>query len=224
MKTFKIRNLSFYYNEGSDKRYILKNIHADFLPGKMYCIVGESGSGKSTLLSLMGGLETMKEGDIVIDDVHLSSLAIEDYRAHYVSTVFQDYNLIDYLNAVENIEVALDISSKASNEAKQTLIKDVLLQVGITEDKWKRRVSKLSGGERQRVALARALASDTPIILADEPTGNLDGEMETGVINLFRDLADKYQKCVVIVTHSDKVAENADVVYHLAGGALTVRQ
>jgi putative ABC transport system ATP-binding protein len=211
-----IEDVQYAYSgvTGSDK--VLRGVSAGFDPGKMYAIVGESGSGKTTLLSLIAGLDELQEGDIRCGGKSIGEIGESRYRLKYVNVVFQAFNLIKYMTARENVEVALDFAGKPS----RTRAYAALEKVGLNREEADRLVMKLSGGQQQRVAIARALASDVPIVVADEPTGNLDEDTEGKVIGLFRALAHDDGKIVIIVTHSKQVAKSADVIYRLHRGAL----
>ena len=180
----------------------------------MYAIVGESGSGKTTFLSLLSALDKLQEGDIKYNGKSLRKIGGFDFRLKYVNIVFQSYNLIKYMTAKENVEVAIDFDGRKVSADK------FLKQVGLSEEEGHRLVGKLSGGQQQRVAIARAIASNSPIIVADEPTGNLDEETEEKIIDLFKSLAHESKKIVIIVTHSKQVASHADVVLGLRKGKI----
>lgn len=209
-----IENLSYRYRNGEREQKVLNNVNAEFEAGKMYAIVGESGSGKTTLLSLMSALDELQDGDIRYNSKSLRKITGQEYRLKYVNIVFQSYNLIKYMTAAENVQVASDFDGRKANPNKY------LEEVGLSVEEGKRLIGKLSGGQQQRVAIARALASNSPIIMADEPTGNLDEDTEEKIIEIFRDLAHKEGKIVIIVTHSRGVAEKADKVLTLRRGKL----
>lgn len=213
--TLKIENLSYSYQNGDHKQKVLDDINASFEAGKIYAIVGESGSGKTTFLSLLSALDKLQDGDIKYNGKSLKKITGQEYRLKYVNIVFQSYNLIKYMTAAENVEVASDFDNRKADPNKY------LEKVGLSAEEGKRLVNKLSGGQQQRVAIARALASNSPIIMADEPTGNLDEDTEEKIIEIFRDLAHKDQKIVIIVTHSRRVAEKADKVLTLRRGKLS---
>ena len=213
--TLTVENLSYSYQNGDHKRKVLDNINATFESGKIYAIVGESGSGKTTFLSLISALDKLQSGDIKYNSKNLQNISGQEFRLKYVSIVFQSYNLIKYMTAAENVEVASDFNGKKSNPDKY------LTEVGITPEEGHRLIGKLSGGQQQRVAIARALASNSPIIMADEPTGNLDEDTEEKIIDIFRDLAHKDNKIVIIVTHSRQIAQKADKVLTLSRGKLS---
>ncbi|MBQ3440707.1 ABC transporter ATP-binding protein [Candidatus Saccharibacteria bacterium] len=212
--TLTIENLSYSYQNGDRTQKVLDNINAKFESGKVYAIVGESGSGKTTFLSLISALDKLQDGDIKYNSTSLRNITGQEFRLKYVNIVFQSYNLIKYMTAAENVEVASDFDNKKADPNKY------LKKVGITEEEGKRLVNKLSGGQQQRVAIARALASSSPIIMADEPTGNLDEDTEEKIIDIFRDLAHEENKIVIIVTHSREVAKKADQVLTLRRGKL----
>jgi putative ABC transport system ATP-binding protein len=196
---------------------VLKGVNVVFESGKMYAIVGESGSGKTTLLSLISALDSIQSGDIKYNGKSIKEIGEQKFRLEYSNVVFQSFNLIKYMTARENVEVALDFAGKPRAESEK-----VLKSVGISKEESARLVQKLSGGQQQRVAIARAVASDTPIVVADEPTGNLDEETEEKVLGIFHDLAVKQDKIVILVTHSKKVADHAHaIVYKMRSGVLT---
>ncbi|MDR2064084.1 MAG: ABC transporter ATP-binding protein [Candidatus Nomurabacteria bacterium] len=211
-----IKNLKHTYSDGQADVHVLKGVNATFESGKMYAIVGESGSGKTTLLSLIAALDNVQSGDIKYNDQSIKEIGEQKFRLKYSNIVFQSFNLIKYMTARENVEVALDFAGKPRTEAEQ-----VLKSVGISKEEGGRLVQKLSGGQQQRVAIARAIASDTPIVVADEPTGNLDEDTEAKILGIFHDLATKKKKIVILVTHSKKVAGHAHaIVYKMRGGVL----
>ena len=217
MNTLKVEDVSYSYVNASGEQQVLKNVSAEFKEGKMYAIVGESGSGKTTFLSLISALDKMQEGDIKYNRKSLRKIGESEFRLKYVNIVFQSYNLIKYMTAKENVEIAIDFDNRKVDA--NTYLK----QVGLSEEEGGRLIGKLSGGQQQRVAIARAIASNSPIIVADEPTGNLDEDTEEKIIELFKDLAHKDKKIVIIVTHSKKVAEHADEILRLRRGNLANR-
>ena len=209
-----LKNVSYRYRDADKDDYVLKNINYEFEKGKTYAIKGRSGSGKTTLLSLISGLEKKYEGEIFYQDKLLSKINLDNYRSKNVGIVFQSYNLLPHLTAMENIILSMDIS-KVKVKDKKKLAIDLMEQVGLPSSMAKRRILKLSGGEQQRIAIARSLSYDPEIILADEPTGNLDHDTEDDILKIFNDLAHKNNKCVIIVTHSENVCKKVDKVYEL---------
>ena len=220
MDKLRIEKISHYYQDGMKKKKVLNNISCDFKSGKFYAILGESGSGKTTLLSLIAGLDTVEEGNIYFNDKSIKEIGYNNYRLKNVNIIFQAYNLIPYMTAIENVEVAMDIMKLKYDNKKEEALK-LLDSLGIDSDTANRTVLKLSGGEQQRVAIARSLVGDVPFIMADEPTGNLDEDTEMKIINIFKELVKK-GKSVIVVTHSKKVAENADIVYRIKGGDIRI--
>lgn len=202
MSILEIKNVSYQYK--SSKGKVLSNVNESFEKGKFYAIVGKSGSGKSTLLSLLAGLDEPTSGQILFDSKDIKNAGYTKHRKDYISLVFQNYNLIDYLSPLENIRL---VNKEAS--------RDILLALGLSPNEVKRNVLKLSGGQQQRVAIARALVSKAPVILADEPTGNLDDNTAADIIEVLKELAIERDKCVIVVTHSASVAKAADVVLEL---------
>ena len=175
----------------------------------MYAILGVSGSGKTTLLSLIGGLDVPQKGKILFEEENILQRGLEYHRRNRVSLIFQSYNLVDYMTPIENVELT----------AKQDVL-PLLERLGLTTEEAKRNVMKLSGGQQQRVAIARALASDTPVILADEPTGNLDEDTAGDITKILKESAHELNKCVIVVTHSNELASQADVILKLKRGSL----
>ena len=206
-----VKDLSYKYKDGDS--YVLKNLNFSFEEGLVYVIKGKSGCGKTTFLSLISGLEKYEEGSIKFLGEELKTINLDYYRSRDIGIVFQSFNLLPGLSAIENIILAMNVSG-VKDKDKKSLAIELLESVGLNEEKGDRRVLKLSGGEEQRVAIARSIAYDAKIIIADEPTGNLDKETETEIMAIFKDLA-KQGKCVIIVTHSNNVAKMADVVYEL---------
>ncbi len=215
MNVLEMKNICYKYKDSND--YVLKNINFYFKKGKIYAIKGKSGSGKTTLLSLISGLEKYKEGNILYNGGELKELDLDHYRNTNIGIVFQSFNLLPHLTAMENIILSMNISNiKVPNKKQRALA--LLKDVGLNEEQGNRRILKLSGGEQQRVAIARSLSYDPEIILADEPTGNLDKETEDEIMEIFKNLAKKKNKCIIIVTHSNNVANKADIVYELKKG------
>ena len=215
MKILETKNLSYFYQDGSAKRIILENVNISFESGKFYTIIGESGSGKTTLLSVLAGLDNPKDGQVLYKDEDIAKIGLDKYRRNYISMIFQNYNLINYLNAYDNVYTAMNISDNTKVKVNKADIINILNKVGIDESKIKRRVTKLSGGEQQRVAIARALATNTEVIIADEPTGNLDIETSDYIVNLLKDLAHEEGKTIIMVTHNTDIAKVSDVIYKI---------
>ncbi len=211
-----LKDVSFSYD---GERYVLRNINMEFKKGKVYGIFGKSGAGKTTLLTLMAGLETTTNGTINYKELNLSEINRDSYRCNEVGVIFQSYNLLPHLTAVENVILSMDISNLKVKDRKKKAYQ-LLKKVGLNEAKANRKILQLSGGEQQRVSIARALSYDSEIILADEPTGNLDKETEDDIINLLINLSHKEEKCVIIISHSSKVKEKVDIVYNLVNGKL----
>lgn len=208
MSILEVKGLQYSYE---NKKRVLRGINAQMEQGKMYAILGPSGCGKTTLLSLLGGLDSPSSGQILYQGEDIAKTGLADHRRSHVAFIFQSYNLIDYLTPVENVALT----------AKHPPL-PILEQLGLTAEEAKRNVLKLSGGQQQRVAIARALASDAQIILADEPTGNLDEDTAAEITAILKDSAHKSGKCVVIVTHSNELAKEADVVFRLRKGDLQI--
>lgn len=217
MAILKINNVSYTY-EGT-KKPVISGICAEFNSGFVHTIIGKSGSGKSTLLSLLAGLDTCQEGAIIYREQDLTTIDRDHYRAHSIGVVFQSFNLLTNTTALENILLSMDISRIKYDDNRAHAL-NLLASVGISEEKAERPILKLSGGEQQRVGIARALAHDPDVIIADEPTGNLDSETEADILNIFTKLAHNERKCVILVTHSQKVTAIADYVFTMNKGQL----
>ena len=210
----KLENVSYRYADEVSDYYALKDINYTFELGKVYAIRGKSGSGKTTLLSLISGLETNYEGAITYDGKDLKKMDLDKYRNTCIGIVFQSYNLLPHLTASENIILSMDINGmKIKNKREKAL--ELMKSVGLSDTFASRKILKLSGGEQQRIAIARSLSYDPDVIIADEPTGNLDKETEDEILKNFKELAHKKNKCVIIVTHSKNVSDNSDVCYYL---------
>ena len=209
MSILSLQNISFSY----DKTPVLKDISYEFEKGKMYCIIGKSGAGKTTLLSLLSGLASPTNGDIIYDGKSISKIDKYTFRSKYIGVVFQSFNLITKYTALENVILSMDVANYKT-KSKEARAMELLESVGLDEDEANRRVLKLSGGQQQRVAIARALSYDPDIILADEPTGNLDRDTQKEIMDIFRELANS-GKCVILVSHSPDVAEMCDERYEL---------
>lgn len=208
MSIMEVKGVRYSYD---NKRTVLKSVNADFEAGKMYAIVGPSGCGKTTLLSLLGGLDSPTGGQILFNRQDIEQIGLAAHRKNDVAFIFQSYNLIDYLTPQENVALTSKLPPLP-----------VLERVGLTEEESKRNVRKLSGGQQQRVAIARALASDASVILADEPTGNLDEDTAAEITTILKECAHQMNKCVIIVTHSNALAKEADVIMKLRKGELQI--
>jgi len=219
MELLKLNQVSYRYEKA--EKPVINNITCSFEAGKLYCIKGSSGAGKSTLLSLIAGLDAPSSGEIFYDGSDIAKMNRDDYRAKKMGVIFQSYNLLQNATAAENIMLAVNISGKKMSIEE---IYSLLSEVGIDQEKAKRKVLKLSGGEQQRVAIARAIAGGSPILAADEPTGNLDTDNEAAIMEIFRRLAHDMGKCVIAVTHSQKAATYADEVLFLNKGSLGVEK
>lgn len=202
MDILEIKNVTYNYSNSNEK--VLSSINQKFEIGKFYAIIGKSGAGKSTLLSLLAGLDKPQKGQILFKGNDIEKDGYSNHRKNNISLVFQNYNLIDYLIPLENVRLV-------NKNASET----ILFELGFDKSQINRNVMKLSGGQQQRVAIARALVSEAPIILADEPTGNLDVDTAGEIIEILKKLAKERNKCVIVVTHSKEVANSADIILEL---------
>jgi len=207
-----------FYKYGRNAPYILNGMSYEFEKGKLYAVMGGSGSGKTTLISVVAALDKPSGGKIYFDGVDISKMSGDEYRAKKCSIIFQSYNLLYNYTAIDNITVILNLSGYKGEYGARA--DELLAEVGIPSEKRGYVVQNLSGGEQQRVAIARAMAADSAVILADEPTGNLDKANGANVMNIFKTAVTRYGKCVIIVTHSDSVAEYADCVLHIEAGRI----
>ena len=202
MDILEIKNVTYNYSNSSE--LVLSKVNQKFEIGKFYAIIGKSGAGKSTLLSLLAGLDKPGKGKILFKGNDIEKDGYSNHRKNNISLVFQNYNLIDYLTPIENVRLV-------NKNASET----ILFELGLDKSQINRNVMKLSGGQQQRVAIARALVSEAPIILADEPTGNLDVDTAGEIIEILKKLAKERNKCVIVVTHSKEVANSADIILEL---------
>ncbi len=206
MSILEIENLVYTYD---NRQKVLKNISVQMEQGKMYAILGPSGCGKTTLLSLLGGLDSPTKGKILYNGEDIEKTGLANHRKKNVAFIFQSYNLIDYLTPIENVQLTSKLPALP-----------ILEQLGLTKEETRRNVLKLSGGQQQRVAIARALASDANIILADEPTGNLDEDTAAEIMTILKNCAHQKNKCVIVVTHSTDLAKQADTIFRLKKGEI----
>ena len=213
----KIENLAYIYSSKYQTVKALKGITYEFEQGKFYALIGRSGSGKTTLLSLLAALDLPTEGQVVYEDKTTAEIDRDLYHRDTVAVIYQSYNLLPLLSVMENVTFPLELK-KVPDAPK--IAEEKLRAVGLDETYFKRLPAMLSGGEQQRVAIARALASDAKIILADEPTGNLDTENSEIVIDLLQKLAHEEGYCVIVVTHDLSIADKADEVLRLKDGCL----
>lgn len=207
MSILTLQNIAYSYADGA--KNVLSGANYQFEQGKFYAIVGNSGTGKSTLLGLLAGLDKPTGGQILFKNKDIVQQGYSYHRKHHISLVFQNYNLIDYLTPLENLKL---VNPRATTETLRTM--------GLDDEHINRNVMKLSGGQQQRVAIGRALVSPAPIILADEPTGNLDEATAGDIIDILHRVTKRDNKCVIVVTHSKRLAKTADIVLRLKTGKL----
>ena len=219
MRILQAQNVHYIYQSKYQKVHAVKGINFDFEDGKFYAIVGKSGCGKTTFLSLLAGLDLPTEGSILYDGKSTAERNRDEYRLRAISLICQSYNLFPLLTVEENVTYPMLLRGVSQSQAEKTA-REKLKDVGLNSSYYKRLPAMLSGGEQQRVAIARALVSDARIILADEPTGNLDTENSELVFSLLQRLAHEEGYCIIVVTHDLAIADKADEVLHLKDGAL----
>lgn len=218
MSELTLQHVSYRYKNSN--RDVLRNVDGKFEGGKLYAVVGPSGSGKSTLLSLMAGLDTPTGGDLLLDNQSYSTLDLDQVRREKLSMIFQAFQLFPLLTAIENVCFPMEANGVPNAEAKRQAVR-LLNEVGIDAEKHRRYPANLSGGEQQRVAIARALSTGAGVLLADEPTGNLDEANSAQVMDLLLDLAHRTGRCVIVVTHDLDLASRADQIRSMRDGTLS---
>lgn len=219
MGIIEVKNVSFSYKSKYQIVEALKNISCTFEAGKIYAIYGESGSGKSTLLSLLAGLDVADTGSILVDGEELSGMDRDEYRKKQVSVIYQAFHLFPLLNALENIMYPLEMKGIDKKKAKELAMKH-LTEVGLSESVAGQYPKMMSGGQQQRVAIARAIAGGGNIVLADEPTGNLDSENEAHIIRMLKTLAHEKGCLVIVVTHNQEIVKQCDVKIKMKDGRI----
>lgn len=219
MAMLEAKDVSFVYQTKYQRTQALKGVSCTFSPGKFYAIVGPSGCGKTTFLSLLAGLGTPTVGEILFDGQPLKQIGFEKYRRENVSVIYQNFNLFPLLTVLENVLFPMKVERRNRAACKERA-RELLQSVGLTSQQEKKYPAMLSGGEQQRVAIARALASQAKVLLADEPTGNLDTENGRAVLDILKGLVSQQGRCLIMVTHDLTIASQADVVVHMRDGAI----
>jgi putative ABC transport system ATP-binding protein len=214
-------NISYWYNQQNKKHDILKKVNVEFNKGNFYTIIGPSGSGKTTFLALASALDVPKEGSVLYEGKDIRKIGLSKFRNKYVSIVFQSYNLLPYMTALQNVTTAMEIT-RSSQKNKKEFALQILEKVGISEKQARQKVLTLSGGQQQRVSIARALCCENDLVVADEPTGNLDEDTAKEIVRLFQELAHNEEKCIIVVTHDPTIAEVSDITIKLSKASLTV--
>ncbi len=219
MSVFELRDVKYVYQSQYQSVEALKGISCAFEPGKVYAVMGSSGSGKTTLLSLMAGLDVPTEGSVLCEGVSTADIDLEQYRRERVAVIYQDFRLFPLLTVAENVMYPMELRGMKPATAKKRAA-ELLSKVGLPETTLDRFPAMLSGGEQQRVAIARALGMETKVLLADEPTGNLDSKNSENIFGILEALAHEDGYCVVIVTHDDELGKRADKTFRLHDGEL----
>lgn len=214
-------NVSYIYQTKYQKTKALSEVNCSFERGKVYAITGKSGSGKSTFLSLLAGLDVPTEGTLAVEGQDMRKMNRDAYRLNRASVIYQAFHLFPLLTVMENVMFPMELQHVAAKEAKARA-QEYLAKVGLPETLYKKMPGMISGGEQQRVAIARAIAAGGEILLADEPTGNLDSQNEKVIVDLLCKLAHEDNYAVIVVTHNEAVAAAADVVYGMSDGMLSV--
>lgn len=219
MTILKAEHLFFSYRTRYQTIEAVRDVSCEFETRKMYAVTGESGSGKTTLLSLLAGLDLPESGKITVRGDDLALMNRDKYRREEASVIYQAFHLFPLLTALENVMFPMELRNMKKKKAKERA-KKLILQTGLSEKIFSQFPQMMSGGEQQRVAIARAFASGGKILLADEPTGNLDTENEQRIVDLLRMSADKRDYAVIVITHNPKVAAQADVILRMQDGKL----
>jgi len=219
MEILRAEHVSFDYQNKYQTVHAVKDVSCCFEPGKAYAIVGKSGSGKTTLLSLLAGLELPTDGKVLFEGTATADMDCDAYRRDHAAVIYQNYNLFPLLTAEENVMYPLKLKKMGGEDAKK-LAREHLQAVGILDEEFRRYPSQLSGGQQQRIAIARALAAGSQIVLADEPTGNLDITNGEQVVDILLRLAHDEGRCVIIITHDLEIAGQMDAVYTMRDGVL----
>ena len=205
MKILELKQLSYDYVTKAGKVHALKEASAVFETGVLYAIVGRSGSGKSTLMALIAGLDVPKDGDVFYRGKSLRGLDRDKFRREHIGMIFQSYDLLPQLTAVENVELSLELAKYKGD--KRARAEEMLSLVGIKKEQFRKRSMQFSGGEQQRIAIARSLLNDPEVIIADEPTGNLDNETADGIMQLLTGINREKGTAIVMVTHNRQIFE-----------------
>ncbi len=220
MSIFEVKNVDYEYKSKYQTVKALTDISYEFESGCFHAIVGRSGSGKTTLLSLLAGLDLPTQGEILFDGKATKDIDRSELRRKDISVIYQSFNLFPLLTARENVMYPMQLNKVKKKEAEKRA-EELLLSVGLKEKIFKQFPKMMSGGEQQRVAVARALACESKVILADEPTGNLDSENGKTVIKILKSLAHEKGKCVIVITHDEGIAEGADRVLRISDGKVS---
>ena len=215
----KVENVSYRYSSHYQTTYALREVNAQFRSGQFCVIEGKSGSGKTTMLSLLAGLDLPSEGTIYLDGKSYRELDRDELRRRRLSIIFQNYNLFPMLTVQENIAYPLGLTGQKKGNWKER-VNEILEDVGLDKTMRKKYPGMLSGGEQQRVAIARTIASGAPIILADEPTGNLDTANSKRIVDNLKKLSREDGRCVILVTHDPDIARQADILYRMSDGQI----
>lgn len=216
---FELRDVKYVYQSQYQRVEALKGVSYTFEPGLVYAIMGSSGSGKTTLLSLMAGMDVPTEGSVIFDGVSTAEVNLDCYRREKVAVIYQDFRLFPLLTVAENVMYPMELRKVRPGQAKKRAA-ELIDRVGLPETVLNRFPAMLSGGEQQRVSIARALGMDTKLLLADEPTGNLDSANSDNIFDILSRLAHEDGYCVVIVTHDPTLGEKADRILRLNDGLL----
>lgn len=220
MSILEVHNVTYRYESKYQTVNALNGVDCDFEEGKLYALVGRSGSGKSTLLSLMAGLMLPTSGEILFEGVPTSSINLNRYRRENAAVIYQSFRLLPLLTVSENVTYPMELRGFKGRKARARAA-ELIAKVGLPDTVLNRFPDMLSGGEQQRVAVARAMGMNTKLLLADEPTGNLDTENSRLIVDLLLKLAHEDGYCVVVVTHDLDIADRADLVFRMRDGKLS---
>jgi ABC-type lipoprotein export system ATPase subunit len=223
MNILELKNVSYSYKNKFQKVDAIKSVDCTFEEGKVYAIVGKSGSGKSTLLSLLAGLDVPLSGQVLYEGQSISTMDLSKYRREFAAMIYQSFRLFPLLTVSENITYPMELRGFRGKKARERA-RELVSRVALPDTVLHRFPNMLSGGEQQRVGIARAMSMNSKLLLADEPTGNLDEENSRNIIDILVNLAHKDGYCVIIATHDLSVLPKMDVVYHMNSGELFLEE
>ena len=219
MSIIELKNVNYAYNTKYQRVHAVRDVSCAFDKGKVYALVGKSGSGKTTLLSLIAGLDTPHGGEILYEGKPISGMDLNEYRRSRAAVIYQDFKLFPLLTVIENIMYPMELCGIKAEDAKKSA-EELAKKVALPESLLHRFPGMISGGEQQRVSIARALSMDRKLILADEPTGNLDSENGNNIVGILVKLAHEENCCVIIATHDLNILDKTDEIFYITDGEI----